>query len=209
VVEKIDGDLAPGILVGDVIVRVDPRYFRPAEVETLLGDPSKAKQKLGWTPEISPGNVRGDGPCRPENRPAPRTVALPRARHTDRRGELSMARDLMHGSLSPAIAAWSVRPSCAGCGPWVYADPHGSRDELDLLDPAAVQAYFARQRVDQVYLAAAKVGGIHANATYPADFIYQNLMIQANVIHAAHSHGVSSCCSSAPRASTRCTRRNR
>ncbi len=49
VVEKIDGDLAPGILVGDVIVRVDPRYFRPAEVETLLGDPSKAKQKLGWT----------------------------------------------------------------------------------------------------------------------------------------------------------------
>ena len=53
VVEKIDGDLAPGILVGDVIVRVDPRYFRPAEVETLLGDPSKAKQKLGWTPEIS------------------------------------------------------------------------------------------------------------------------------------------------------------
>ena len=65
-----------------------------------------------------------------------------------------------------------------------------ARDELDLLDPAAVQAYFAHQRVDQVYLAAAKVGGIHANATYPADFIYQNLMIQANVIHAAHSHGV-------------------
>lgn len=53
VVEQIDGDLAPGILVGDVIVRVDPRYFRPAEVETLLGDPSKAKQKLGWVPEIS------------------------------------------------------------------------------------------------------------------------------------------------------------
>jgi len=45
------------------------------------------------------------------------------------------------------------------------------RDELDLLDPAAVQAYFARHRIDQVYLAAAKVGGIHANATYPADFI--------------------------------------
>ena len=64
------------------------------------------------------------------------------------------------------------------------------RDRLDLLDPAAVHAYFAEQRVDQVYLAAAKVGGIHANATYPADFIYQNLMIQANVIHAAHTHGV-------------------
>ena len=53
VVESISGDDAPGLKVGDVIVRVDPRYFRPAEVETLLGDPSKAKRKLGWTPEIT------------------------------------------------------------------------------------------------------------------------------------------------------------
>tara|TARA_B100001063_G_C16751372_1_gene550464 strand:- start:39 stop:1157 length:1119 start_codon:yes stop_codon:yes gene_type:complete len=53
VVSKISGDNAPGIKVGDVIVRVDPRYFRPAEVETLLGDPSYAKEKLGWTPEIT------------------------------------------------------------------------------------------------------------------------------------------------------------
>ncbi len=52
VVEK-RGDKAPSISVGDVIVRVDPRYFRPAEVETLLGDPSKAKDKLGWVPEIT------------------------------------------------------------------------------------------------------------------------------------------------------------
>ena len=53
IVEHIDGDKAPALKVGDVIVRVDPRYFRPAEVETLLGDPSKAKQKLGWVPEIT------------------------------------------------------------------------------------------------------------------------------------------------------------
>ena len=53
IVEGIDGDLAPGLRVGDVVVRVDPRYFRPTEVETLLGDPSKAKQRLGWVPEIS------------------------------------------------------------------------------------------------------------------------------------------------------------
>ena len=53
VVESINGDNAPNIEVGDVIVRIDPRYFRPAEVETLLGDPTKAKQKLGWTPKIS------------------------------------------------------------------------------------------------------------------------------------------------------------
>jgi len=52
-VVAIEGDNARGVNVGDVIVKVDPRYFRPAEVETLLGDPSKAKEKLGWTPEIT------------------------------------------------------------------------------------------------------------------------------------------------------------
>jgi GDPmannose 4,6-dehydratase len=49
----LDGDKAPALTAGDVIVRVDPRYFRPAEVETLLGDPAKAKDKLGWVPEIT------------------------------------------------------------------------------------------------------------------------------------------------------------
>ena len=53
IVESIDGDKAPALNVGDVVVQIDPRYFRPAEVETLLGDPSKAKAKLGWTPEIT------------------------------------------------------------------------------------------------------------------------------------------------------------
>ena len=52
-VSKIIGESAPGISVGDVIVKVDPRYFRPAEVETLLGDPTKAKESLGWVPEIT------------------------------------------------------------------------------------------------------------------------------------------------------------
>lgn len=53
IVERIEGDNAPAIKEGDVIVKIDPRYFRPAEVETLLGDPTKAKEKLGWTPEIT------------------------------------------------------------------------------------------------------------------------------------------------------------
>ena len=52
-VAAIEGDKAPALSVGDVILRIDPRYFRPAEVETLLGDPSKAKERLGWVPEIS------------------------------------------------------------------------------------------------------------------------------------------------------------
>ncbi|MGY5451695.1 GDP-L-fucose synthase [Agarivorans sp. MS3-6] len=65
-----------------------------------------------------------------------------------------------------------------------------SRNELDLLDPQAVQAFFNDNAVDQVYLAAAKVGGIIANNTYPAEFIYENLMIECNIINAAHLAGV-------------------
>lgn len=60
------------------------------------------------------------------------------------------------------------------------------RQALDLLDQAAVRRFFAQNRIDMVYLAAAKVGGIHANNTYPAEFIHENLLIQANLIHAAH-----------------------
>ena len=62
--------------------------------------------------------------------------------------------------------------------------------ELDLTEQAAVDAFFARERPDFVFLAAAKVGGIHANDTYPADFIRDNLAIQSNVIHSAWAHGV-------------------
>ena len=65
-----------------------------------------------------------------------------------------------------------------------------TREEIDLTNQMAVVDFFAQHKFDQVYLAAAKVGGIHANNTYPADFIYENLMIQANVIHAAHNADV-------------------
>ena len=53
IVASVEGDKAPGVKKGDVILKIDPRYFRPAEVETLLGDPTKAKEKLGWVPEIT------------------------------------------------------------------------------------------------------------------------------------------------------------
>ena len=65
-----------------------------------------------------------------------------------------------------------------------------TRDQLNLLDAGAVQTFFAAERIDQVYLAAAKVGGIVANNSYPADFIYENMMIESNIIHAAHLHNV-------------------
>ena len=65
-----------------------------------------------------------------------------------------------------------------------------SRVELNLLNQDAVQAFFKTQKIDQVYLAAAKVGGIQANNNFPAEFIYENLIIEANIIHAAHVCGV-------------------
>lgn len=65
-----------------------------------------------------------------------------------------------------------------------------SRAQLDLTSQQAVRDFFEKENIDQVYLAAAKVGGIHANNTYPADFIYENLMIECNIINAAHLCGV-------------------
>jgi len=62
--------------------------------------------------------------------------------------------------------------------------------ELELTDQAQVRDFFRSERIDQVYLAAAKVGGIHANNTYPADFIYDNMMVEANVVHEARASGV-------------------
>ena len=56
-VESVTGDMAPNVKPGDVLIRIDPRYFRPTEVETLLGDPTKAKEKLGWVPEITVGEM--------------------------------------------------------------------------------------------------------------------------------------------------------
>lgn len=65
-----------------------------------------------------------------------------------------------------------------------------SRSELDLLDQRAVRDFFRSEALDEVYLAAACVGGIHANNTYPAQFIYENLVIETNIVHSAHEAGV-------------------
>lgn len=65
-----------------------------------------------------------------------------------------------------------------------------NRDELDLLSQQDVNTFFENEAIDEVYLAAAKVGGIHANNTFPADFIFQNLMIECNIINAAHINNV-------------------
>ena len=89
------------------------------------------------------------------------------------------ARGMVGSALVRALAASGASD--------VHAPP---RAELDLLDGAAVARYFDTLRPASVYLAAAKVGGILANATRPVDFLYQNLLLELNVIHAAHRHGV-------------------
>lgn len=75
----------------------------------------------------------------------------------------------------------------SGCSDNIITRSHS---ELDLINQKEVDEFFLRERPDIVYLAAAKVGGIHANSTYPADFIYQNLMIASNVINASHRNNV-------------------
>jgi GDP-L-fucose synthase len=65
-----------------------------------------------------------------------------------------------------------------------------TRERLNLIDQCSVNNFFANERIDEIYLAAARVGGIYANNTYPAEFIYENLMIQSNVIHSAHSNDI-------------------
>ncbi|MES2537303.1 MAG: GDP-L-fucose synthase [Pseudomonadota bacterium] len=87
------------------------------------------------------------------------------------------------GMVGSAIVRALMRRNCRKLVTRTHA-------QLDLTDQAQVRSFFAAEKIDEVYLAAARVGGIHANSTYPAEFIYQNMMMEANVIHQAWSHGV-------------------
>ena len=91
------------------------------------------------------------------------------------------------GMVGSAIVRTLQAQAQSQCQAHIITRTHA---ELDLTSQAAVQTFFEQEKPTQVYLAAAKVGGIHANNTYPADFIYQNLMVQANVIEAAFQNGV-------------------
>jgi GDP-L-fucose synthase len=108
------------------------------------------------------------------------TTAVPKIYVAGHRGMVGSA---IVRHLQNSVIASEARQSI----PQIITRTHA---ELDLTNQAAVQAFFAQEKPDQVYLAAAKVGGIHANNTYPAEFIYENLMMQANVIDAAFQNGV-------------------
>ena len=93
-----------------------------------------------------------------------------------------------NGMVGAAILRQLQARGRSGADAHIVTRTHG---ELDLTNQAAVRTFFAEQRIGTVYLAAARVGGIHANNTFPAEFIYENLMIEANVVHEAWRHGVS------------------
>lgn len=99
--------------------------------------------------------------------------------------ELAGKRVFVAGHRGMVGAAIVHRLACENCRILT-----ATRAELDLKDQAAVRAWFAAERPDMVFLAAARVGGILANDRYPADFLYDNLMIEANVVEAAYRHGV-------------------
>jgi GDPmannose 4,6-dehydratase len=169
-------------------LQVDPRYFRPAEVETLLGDPTKAHEKLGWKPETTLQEMVSEMVAKDleaaKNTPA--QVSWLRGCH--RAGVLRMTKQRIFVAGHRGMVGSAIVRQLEQRGDVEVVVR--TRDELNLLDSRAVQDFFANERIDQVYLAAAKVGGIVANNTYPADFIYENMMIESNIIHAAHLHNV-------------------
>ena len=102
-VAAVTGDLAPAVRPGDIIMRIDPRYFRPAEVETLLGDPSKAKTRLGWVPEITAQEMCAEMVA--EDLKAARRYALLRHNGARPAGVAGGLR-ACDGSSLPATAEW-------------------------------------------------------------------------------------------------------
>ena len=191
-------------------VEIDPRYFRPTEVDVLLGDASKARRLLGWEPQVSFGElvrlmVEADLQALLEVRQcqdvirqlsqdngvkAPRINTRPHAQ-TRAQEQLKITWKLTPKSSWPGIGAWWAAPSCGACRQAGFTNLlcRSSR-QLDLRDQGAVARFFGREQPAYVFLAAARVGGIRANSTYPAQFIYDNLMIESNLIHQAYLHGV-------------------
>ena len=164
---------------GDIIIRMDKRYYRPCEVDQLLGNPEKAKRKLGWEPKVKFEElvkIMTEGDLRLLDNPT---------YEVGFKVELDSKIYIAGHSGLVGSAIWRALEKKG------YTHLIGRRSsELDLINQQAVNNFFEAEKPDYVVLVAAKVGGIHANNTYRAQFIYENLMIEANVIHAAYTTGV-------------------
>jgi len=176
---------------GQVIIEIDPRYFRPSEVDLLIGDYSKAKTQLGWEPtvrfkELVKLMVDYDYNKESGNDQANQTHNFSSSKTEDK---LFMPLDAKiyvagHNGLVGSALVRQLRAK--GYNNLILR----SRAELNLLDQAAVKNFFEAIRPEFVFLAAAKVGGIMANKQQKADFIYENLLIQNNIVYNAYKFGV-------------------
>lgn len=167
-----------------VLVRVDARYYRPAEVELLIGDYSKAKQNLNWEPKVKfkelveiMSNAELTGEKREDFSVLKNTTDF---------GLDKSARVYVAGHLGLVGSALVRKLKEQGYTNLLLR----SREELDLTDELAVKEFFKKEKPEYVFLAAAKVGGILANRDFGADFISDNLRIQNNVIHNSYISGV-------------------
>jgi len=192
VVVAVEGDNAPSVKVGDILVSVDEKYFRPAEVETLLGDPSNSREKLGWVPEITFQEMVAEmvkhALIAQSVMPCLNCMVMMSLCHWNDKYIILNKKSLIYvaghrGMVGTAIVQQLEKQGYTNLITRTHA-------ELDLCDQVAVRKFFTNNKIDGVYLAAARVGGIHANNTYPAEFIYQNIMIEANVVHEAWISGV-------------------
>ena len=169
---------------GRVLVEVDPRYFRPTEVDLLIGDPTKARQKLGWRHETKLDDliaemIRED--LKIMARAVPQAASAKASPMSEVVYPLKGKRIWVTGHKGMVGSALVRRLAGEDCEA-ITVD----RSEVDLIRQAEVEAWLANARPDAIVIAAAKVGGILANDTHPAEFLYQNMMIEANVIEAAH-----------------------
>jgi nucleoside-diphosphate-sugar epimerase len=164
---------------GKVIVAVDPRYFRPAEVETLLGDPTKAQTKLGWTPKVTFKELVAEM-VREDLKSAERDELVKRHGYAGLRlqrvsgSQMSMSPDARiyvagHRGMVGSALVRRLQPRATS----QHSSP-ARRAELDL-DQAAVHAFFARERPSTCSSRRPR-SAASANNTYPAQFIHQNLM---------------------------------
>ena len=167
---------------GNVLVEVDPAYFRPTEVDLLLGDPTKARTKLGWKHRVSFADlitemVQSDLAAL-GGKSAKRRLDLPKYDLSGKRVWVAGHRGMVGAAILRRLQSIDCKVLTA------------TKQEVDLRRQAQVEDWVAKNKPDAVFVAAATVGGILANDSRPAEFLYDNLVIETNVIEASHRANV-------------------
>ena len=172
---------------GKMLVCVNPQWFRPTDVDNLWGDPTKAKTVLGWNPQKTSYEELVEIMAKNDRELAKREKAM-KAVVYERRHMIMMENNAKiyvaghRGRVGSAIVRELQRQGYTN----IVTRTH---KELDLTRQDAVEKFFAAEKPEYVFLAAAKVGGIVANQNALADFMYDNMILEMNVIHSAWKNG--------------------